>query len=591
MNVIYSDINSVVINNGWVSPAFFLERGVRQGCPLSPLLYCLVVETLGQAIRRDTSIQGIPIPGSNNKQSKVSQYADDTTLILANDFSINKAFRIINIFERGSGSRLNSQKTEGLWLGPLAGRSYGPVNITWVTDKLKILGVYFGNANLDHANWDNRVTKLEKRLNLWHLRTLSLKGKSLIINSLGASGLWYTATVLPMPESIHTRVTKAIFKFLWNGKTEQVRRDVCQLPFDQGGLAVINPLEKSRALKLRWVPRVGDSSYESKWVYFSRYWIGFALSHKMSNWTFLRSNSTPKYLGDQPPPFFQKLLSAVARVDVDFDLLPDHTVKTFYAKLFPAPKRMPCTYAWDNRLATPLPWSHIWSTIYGGLSTNWECDIAWRLAHGVLKTRAYLKRVQRLQVSELCAMCGQTETFSHALCECTVSPQVWDWSLNLINMFYATPLPFSPALALFQCGLPTGQQHFSSNALARYIIKLTLNELWAARNVFTFENKPLTAPNIIAKVKSRIRFRLQSASTTRVAPSLSNSGRLRTFYAPLLREPLSSISSDLIPIHSPKLYPPGRARSRARCSPGRGHSSPGGSSACGHRRGGLSTTF
>ena len=80
---------------------------------------------------------------------------NDTTLILANDFSINKAFRIINIFERGSGSRLNSQKTEGLWLGPLTGPSHGPVNITWVTDKLKILGVYFGNGNLDHANWDN----------------------------------------------------------------------------------------------------------------------------------------------------------------------------------------------------------------------------------------------------------------------------------------------------------------------------------------------------------------------------------------------------------------------------------------------------
>ena len=132
-----------------------------------------------------------------------------------------------------------------------------------------------------------------------------------------------------MPEYIHTRVTKAIFKFLWNGKTKKVRRDVCQLPLDQGGLAVINPLENSCTLKLRWVPCMGDSSYESKWVYFSRYWIGFALSHKMRNWTFLSSNSAPKYLGNQPPPFFKKLASAVARLNVDFDLLPDQHSQNF----------------------------------------------------------------------------------------------------------------------------------------------------------------------------------------------------------------------------------------------------------------------
>jgi len=130
----------------------------------------------------------------------VSQYADDTTLVLANDYLIRRAFNLINVFERGSGSRLNPKKTEGLWIGSQAGRTSGPVNITWVADKLKILGVYLGNANLDQANWADRVSKLEKRLNLWRTRTLSLKGNSMIINTLGASGLWYTATVVNMPD-------------------------------------------------------------------------------------------------------------------------------------------------------------------------------------------------------------------------------------------------------------------------------------------------------------------------------------------------------------------------------------------------------
>ena len=79
-------------------------------------------------------MEGIPIPGSSNKICEVSQYADDTTLILANDFSIIRAFSLIQTFERGSGSRLNPKKTEGLWIGSQAGRTTGPVNITWVAD-------------------------------------------------------------------------------------------------------------------------------------------------------------------------------------------------------------------------------------------------------------------------------------------------------------------------------------------------------------------------------------------------------------------------------------------------------------------------
>ena len=426
VNTVYTEIHSCVLNNGWLSAKIELERGVRQGCPLSPLLYCLVAETLGQAIRRDHTIRGIQIPGANTKQSKVSQYADDTTLVLADEYSITQSFRLINAFERGSGSRLNAQKTEGLWIGSAAGKQTGPVNITWTTDKLKILGIYFGNSNVALANWIDRVTKLETKLNLWKSRTLSLKGKSLIVNTIGAAGLWYTATVLPMPDWVSTRVNKAIYDFLWNGKTELVKRTTCQLPFQHGGLAVINPREKARALKLRWVPQIGDPSCTSKWVFFARYWAGLALSRKVPSWTFLRSNMCPKYIGDSPPNYFTHVLTALDRLNVDLTLLPNYRVKTFYEKLtYPSPGRLPTAGAWERRLHTSLPWPHIWSHIYGGLSTNWEADIAWRLAHGILKTQAYLKKWGRLNVSDRCARYGQLESFSHALCECTSVPLVW----------------------------------------------------------------------------------------------------------------------------------------------------------------------
>ena len=118
----------------------------------------------------------------------MSQYADDTTLILANNYSITRTFNLINVFKRGSGLWLNSKKKEGLWNGSYAGRTSGPVNITWVADKLKILGVYLGNANLEQANWADRVTKLETRLNLWRTRAFVFKGQ--VYDNKHARSLW-----------------------------------------------------------------------------------------------------------------------------------------------------------------------------------------------------------------------------------------------------------------------------------------------------------------------------------------------------------------------------------------------------------------
>ena len=241
----------------------------------------------------------------------------------------------------------------------------------------------------------------------------------MIINTLGASGLWYTATVVNMPNWVHTRVSKAIWDFLWSGKTELVKQDTYRLPLQYGGLSVVHTLEKSRALKLRWFPSVGDPLCVKKWVFFARYWIGFPLSRKMTNRAFLRSNETPNHLGDNKPPFYDQLLTAVSRVGLDFDLLPDHSVKTFYAKLTPPPPlQLPCVSQWERKFKLSFNWTKIWEAIYGGLSTNWESDIAWRIAHGVVKTRAYIKSWQRLGVGDSCAGCGEKETISHAFCDC-----------------------------------------------------------------------------------------------------------------------------------------------------------------------------
>ena len=168
---------------------FEISHGARQGDPLSSLLYSLVAEVLWAAIRNCKDIRGVRLHGSSKEP--------DGNLTLVDEYSITKNFEIVRILEKGSESKLNLDKTEGMWFGSMAGRTDGSINIKWRTDFIKVLGIFLTMSNCDFLslNWNFRIEKLAKRLESWKFQALSLKGKSMIINTLALSGLWYTGSI------------------------------------------------------------------------------------------------------------------------------------------------------------------------------------------------------------------------------------------------------------------------------------------------------------------------------------------------------------------------------------------------------------
>ena len=73
-----------IIVHNWLSEEVRLERGVRQGDPLSPLLCVLCVEVLASLICRSPAIEGFLLPSASGRQAHVRLYADDTTVLLRN---------------------------------------------------------------------------------------------------------------------------------------------------------------------------------------------------------------------------------------------------------------------------------------------------------------------------------------------------------------------------------------------------------------------------------------------------------------------------------------------------------------------------
>jgi len=79
VKILYNNVSSCIVNNGFASEFFPLERGVTQGCPLSRLLFVIGIELLIRAIKNDENIKGINV---GEKVIKVSLYAHDTTVFV-----------------------------------------------------------------------------------------------------------------------------------------------------------------------------------------------------------------------------------------------------------------------------------------------------------------------------------------------------------------------------------------------------------------------------------------------------------------------------------------------------------------------------
>ena len=236
VRLFYRGVQSCVNVNGYLSPFFVLSRGVRQGCPLSPLLYVLDSEVLAFNIR----ITDLSIPGSQTPLSPISQYADDTSLIVNSDDVILAAFDTYSRLETASGSKLNVSTSKGLWLGAWNNRRDHPVQLEWTSKKIKVLGVYVGHGHLEEANWQPRIAAVENVLSSWRQRALSFRNRALFIGSLALSRIWYVASLIHMPVWVHAELARLIFPFFWKGKPDLVAREVVTQHPTAGGFSVVD---------------------------------------------------------------------------------------------------------------------------------------------------------------------------------------------------------------------------------------------------------------------------------------------------------------------------------------------------------------
>ena len=336
VRVLYSDVKSATNVNGTLSDFFEVKQGVRQGCPLSMLLYSLVIEALCVAVDKSIEVTGFFIPNIR-KPVKRTNYADDFTLIFNCFRTIRFCLYLLESFERASGSRLNIEKTRGIAVRhpretPLKVPGFP---IKWNRDDTKILGVIF-HPDLERSrdlNWIRLLKKIRERSeNLTH-RNISLKARARILNSMVLSKVWHVGRVFAPTRAMKEEIESVVYgPYIWQDKHPTVSRSVLQLPIARGGINALPMDTQCSALQIHDFMELGNEE-QPVWCSLAKYWIIHDIRDLAPEWRQIYDRTPLKHVVGRRPNWHVELLGNLKNVLINLGTHKDLTVKKIRAGL------------------------------------------------------------------------------------------------------------------------------------------------------------------------------------------------------------------------------------------------------------------
>jgi ribonuclease HI len=275
--------------NGKVTNFFKASRGLRQGCPLSPLLYAIQASVLSYQLGNSQvhkNLQGLRIV-QGVKDINHAQFADDTLLLGGASPIIAKKFKEeLDAYAAASGSEISQAKSN------IYGWNITPNEMLGITrvlgmeghtnwEAFKYLGIPIFKTAPRTSHWNHLVEKLKNKFSSWGANWLNLAGKAVLIKSVVSSIPIYQSSLLLAPATVIQRIEAFQRRFLWEGGRQARRKlhliswEKTSKPFLEGGLNFKKTRVQNLALgaKLLWKMVTGKPSW-SKLALWRKYFRG-----------------------------------------------------------------------------------------------------------------------------------------------------------------------------------------------------------------------------------------------------------------------------------------------------------------------------
>ncbi|XP_074305233.1 uncharacterized protein LOC141640282 [Silene latifolia] len=388
------------------------KRGLRQGDPLSPLLFTLCMDYLSRilaVVRQQDGFRFHPLCGHLKLNHLL--FADDLLMFSkGNAVSIMWILRAFATFSSASGLFLNKDKTEIFFNGVRADTVNEILQISGFKKgalPFKYLGVPISSKKLSKNEGRKLTDKITARIRAWGDKHLTYAGRLTLVTSVLHTLHSYWATIFLIPTGIMNNIDRICRNYLWSGKDSYLRApavgwDQCCKPKAEGGLGIKNSKMWNKALLGKYAWWVADKK-DHLWMR----WI---------NHVYLRGGHWTNY---SPPSDCSWSLKKIAHIMLLFRsaYIDDQWLGTSDAYTIKA------GYDWIRTPGNTVNW---WKLCWNSLNVPKSSFIYWAVMLGRLLTRDRLAKMGGPTSME-CYLCqGADESHRHLFFECEFSRKCSD---------------------------------------------------------------------------------------------------------------------------------------------------------------------
>lgn len=389
---LYNKASSQVLVNGWLTNSFVIQRGVRQGCPLSMNMFVLYIEPLIRSIY--DNILGI---GVARDFIKVFAYADDLTLLIRSDEEFDIVMNIITEYENAASIRLNLRKSGFIRFNNCR---IGPQKIT-EKNELKILGLIVKDnwKNMESSNYEKLINSFNAASQLHCSRQLNIMERILILNTYLLPKLWYISQIITPSNLQIAKIKRISGIFIWKSQFFKVNRNQLYLDYCKGGLKLIDPENQCKSLFIRGLIIRSGERYDhylltTNNISFlslnAKKWIDYAkgldnnqcYNNRELYWSFLNASVIKPSIEEKYPNFW---------------------------------------------------WECIWENISKNFLSTYARSMLYLIFNDVIPNKVKMYNYTDRVDNDRCNICNKPDTNFHRIKECIKSNVVWNWVKDIIK--------------------------------------------------------------------------------------------------------------------------------------------------------------